>query len=432
STLYLAALRVYLNEDHGGGGAKKSRTLGSAKNLSLASLQSCEECREAIAFHVRVGDGTPRSLWAPRRSDERPPVTPSSTSNQREPPVNKRCPVDPGGSHCCDRPRFEPAPSSKLERATLDNRVPSVKIAKVTWDKPSAQELHYFPLEDPRGEHKEDSYYYGNTDNFPRMHQLKEITFGKSFNNALGDVHWPAGLERLTFGHGFSQQCVDTKWPECLSEITFGHEFNHPIEPVRWPRSLTRLSFGYKFNQPVDGGGIRWPVSLKALSFGWKFNQCLRGVEFPKGLEALTIAGVYDKPIDEVQLPRGLKNLVLGGHFNQSLEFVRWPTNLEELTLGWAFDQPLLRVRWPPALKRLALGYRLNQPRGLVKWPEKLEELELGVFSRLSLEGMVWPLSLKKLTVSRAFDTAGLVLPEGARLCRRGQSHCEAQRVTRH
>ena len=60
-----------------------------------------------------------------------------------------------------------------------------------------------------------------------------------------------------------------------------------------------------------------------------------------------------------------------------------------------------------------------------------LEELELGVFSRLSLEGVLWPLSLKKLAVSRAFDAAGLVLPEGARLCRLGQSCCDPQRVAR-
>lgn len=429
STLFLAALRVFLQHNHGGPAC--SQRLESTRNLSVASLRTCEECRGATAFHVRIGNNTPCSLWA----------TGCSAS------ISNVSPASPFG--VCATPACGAGTRVLMP---LRTRVPAVMIAKISWEKSSTDELMLsrdnnvlFPALSSATEIAFGEAFnwsvtnvawpgglqrltFGSSFNMPLLQVswppgLQDITFGKLFNHSVDGVAWPCGLERLTFGHGFNQSCAATAWPARLREVTFGCEYNRAVSSVTWPDLLQRLSFGRNFNQPINRD-VHWPSSLRVLTLGWHFNQCLRGCVLPQTLEILILMGVYNRSLDGIHLPPGLKKLVLGGHFNQPLDSVRWPEYLEELIFGWAFNQPLFGVDWPPVLTKLVLGYQFNQPSDRVKWPAQMEALELGVFSRQSLEGLIWPASFRILTVGRGFDLTGMALPESARVCRHGHRYC--------
>lgn len=481
--LYLAALRVLLLDEHGES-ANKSPWLESTSDLSVVSLLTCEECREAASFHIRIGNGAPRSLWEVSTPDSNgtasSALAPSGISRfsyGRGAPLSKALRGDGTRSVPLERTadgRINPAsperhspPSDRasgkvrIALVSKDSRVPAVKVTKVTWEKTSVDELltsgrtggglslicdtkeltfgEAFNqsvvgnIAWPRGLER---LKFGSCFNHP-IHQVswphgvRHVAFGKSFNQSVVEVEWPRTLETLIFGHGFAQSCANTVFPARLRDLTFGQEYNHPVDAVTWPNTLQRLTFGRKFDQAINE--VAWPRYLRVLIFGWHFDQSLNGTVLPPTLEELCIVGVYDRPLATVELPPGLKKLTLGGHFNQPLEAVaKWPAHLEELNFGWAFNQPLVRVNWPRYLRKLVLGYRFRQPANRVTWPEALELLELGVFSRQPLAGLVWPQSLKMLTVSRAFDLTGVALPDGARVCRRGHTCCKVQRGVRH
>lgn len=444
--LCLAALRVFFEGEQGGN--VNGPWLESTQNLSLASWDTCQECREKAWFHVRVNAETPRNLWSAI-------AVASSTCSSSE--------ADGGcSSHCEFAVPTKKAPNrhaSKSVMTSTTRRIPTVKVAKLTWEQSTTDGLIPVPSRTSDGlvlptlrsikemvfgdmfDHSLSGVAWptglqrltlGLSFNHPLQDvtwppALSEITFGRSFDQPLDSVAWPTSLIRLEFGHAFNQTCVAASWPVQLRDLTFGHEFDHPIDSVVWPASLERLTFGRKFNQPLDKVE-RWPPSLRELNLGWHFDQSLDGTVLPRTLEVLSIVGAYNRPLDDVSLPATLRHLVLGGQFNQLLDAVRWPHDLKDLTFGWAFDQPLAGIRWPPRLTQLSLGYRFNQPSADVKWPERLETLELGVFSRQSLEGLRWPSSLKIVIVSRAFDLNGMKLPAGARVRRRGHTYCVVRR----
>ena len=426
--LFLAALRVMLMSEYDGGTG--SPWLESTKHLSLASLNTCEECREAAAAHVRIADDTPCSLWMVQTNGN-DHKSKSTTSNYVK----------------CHETSQAPVKAS---------RIPVARVIKITWDKSSVYgmtdsckghvtwwslcqvseivfgDAFNQPVHDvawPKGVKR---LVFGCSFNQPVRDvswppALLELSFGKSFDRPIDGVTWPRNLQRLLFGYAFSQSCASVVWPKSLRELTFGQQYNNPLTEIVWPISLKRLSFGRTFNQSI-GRGVHWPAGLTTLTFGWHFDQHLNGVALPSTLEVLSIAGVYDKPLDNVEFPKGLKKLTLGGHFNQPLDVVRMPDQLEEISFGWAFNQPLLKVTWPLKLSKISLGYRFNQPATSIKWPRTLEELDLGVFSRQSLEGLVWPPYFRTLTVSRGFDLTGMALPKGSRVCRRGYTYCKAHR----
>ncbi|CAM9556584.1 unnamed protein product [Ectocarpus fasciculatus] len=404
STLCLAALRIYLLNEQSHG-LTASKRLETSLNLSAASLQTCRLCRETASFQLRVDDRTPRGVWEPRGKP------PASYTNGREPPPSARLRAlhaRPSGPRASKTLRAAP-PCSRRSAAVTAGRVPSMKIAKVSWETSSPAELFFAP------------------NNAGALHWLTEVRFGESVSLSVGGIVWPASLRRLAIKPSF--EIRDMAWPVRLEHLALEGRFDQSISDVEWPDSLQELTFGYYFNHPIDEIGEK-ATGLRELTLGWNFDQSLAGVALPKNLEVLTIAGVYNRPLDEVQLPSGLRSLTLGGLFDLPLVSARLPERLESLRLGWAFDQPLF-ASWPPNLKTLALGYRFNQPVESVRFPPSLEEFELGVFSRQPLKGLAWPASLKTLTVGRAFDLTGVVLPGGARVCRSGHTAYQVQRVAK-
>lgn len=76
------------------------------------------------------------------------------------------------------------------------------------------------------------------------------------------------------------------QWPGSLKELTFGRCFNQPVEDVRWPSSLLRLRFGGRFSQPVQGAV--WPASLEEVQAPGSFGQPIAGIAWPSSLKRLT------------------------------------------------------------------------------------------------------------------------------------------------
>ncbi|CAM9244241.1 unnamed protein product, partial [Laminaria digitata] len=68
------------------GGSEKTWYV-STLNLQLASLQFCRACRVVAPLHVRLGQGIPRSMWAPQTSPAQP------ATNGAETPVSSRVPI---------------------------------------------------------------------------------------------------------------------------------------------------------------------------------------------------------------------------------------------------------------------------------------------------------------------------------------------------
>ncbi|CAM9126585.1 unnamed protein product, partial [Laminaria digitata] len=63
------AITVAIDQACGGG---EKTWYVSTVNLQLASLQLCRACRAVVPLHVRLGQGIPRSMWAPQITPAQP------------------------------------------------------------------------------------------------------------------------------------------------------------------------------------------------------------------------------------------------------------------------------------------------------------------------------------------------------------------------
>ena len=135
--------------------------------------------------------------------------------------------------------------------------------------------------------------------------QLRELTFGRSFNQRLDDFNFPHGLVRLVF-QGFDveycrfNQSIDrVTFPHSLKVLALGSHFNQPIHNVTWPLTLRELSFGLDFNQPMDE--VSLPDSLERLAFGYDFQQRLQHLVLPIYLRSLSLHPVYSHSIGDLR-----------------------------------------------------------------------------------------------------------------------------------
>ncbi|CAM9191569.1 unnamed protein product, partial [Laminaria digitata] len=80
----LEAFKIALNQACGDG---EKACYVSTMDLQLASLSFCRACRAVPTLHVRLGRGTPRSMWALQTPQEQP------TTDCAEPGAPNRLPV---------------------------------------------------------------------------------------------------------------------------------------------------------------------------------------------------------------------------------------------------------------------------------------------------------------------------------------------------
>ena len=130
------------------------------------------------------------------------------------------------------------------------------------------------------------------------------IIFGDDFNQPINNISWPVNITTLIFGKHFNQPIEDVEIPDEVDAIEFGDDFNQPVVHVEWPSELIGLTFGKSFNQPVKG--MVCPPKLIKLEFAGSFNQSLNGVIFNKKLERIFLPQGYDKPLSRSFIPQGI------------------------------------------------------------------------------------------------------------------------------
>ncbi|CAM9716605.1 unnamed protein product [Ectocarpus sp. 12 AP-2014] len=368
----LRAFRAILGDTSDG-----KHWFSSTKQLQLASVHFCVECRNVRRQHLRVDDDTPGWLLGaagvPLRAADR----------------------------------------------TFRSRVPRLRAREVTWKRSSAALLKkpLFALAEA------ESMTFGwRFDDGPEAviwpRRLGKVVLGERLYHAINCISWPESLRRLTLGCDFNQPIAGIRWPASLKQLTLCG-FNQSVQCVQWPPSLQQLTFGLFFNQPIDAD-VTWPESLQQLTLGTDFNQGIVGVTWPASLQRLRFGNKFDREIEGVEWPASLQHLTFGKNFNRTIESVAWPSTLRKLTFGLRFNRALGSVACPSSLTHLTLGRKFNQPLHAIRtWVPGLVELVL-LFERRryshSLSGVQWPTGLQTLTLRKSWEADGLALPRGLRL----------------
>ncbi|CAN0451090.1 unnamed protein product [Ectocarpus sp. 12 AP-2014] len=183
-------------------------------------------------------------------------------------------------------------------------------------------------------------------------------------------------------------------WPRGVKELHFGAKFDQKVDAVEFPETLEALTFGYWFNESLGPGRIRWPPALKRLKFGAAWNRNLVGAKdtWPASLEVVRFGTSFDKPL------RG------GGG-------IGLPPRLREVHLGGVFNQPLDGVEWPVSLEKLTLSEYFNQSLRYgngdgVVFPKGLREVVFGGRFNQAMDDVVWPERLRTLTFGDKFNQA--------------------------
>ncbi|CAM9974370.1 unnamed protein product [Pylaiella littoralis] len=169
------------------------RWYASTLQLHLASMDFCRACRSIPILHVRIDDGSPRSLWNPGRA--------------------------------------QPRPNTRSTKIRTSSRVPVVRALRLTLRLPmkvmqesAATELWTWV-------------------------EVMELR-GSSSAGFLRSIRLPHGLKRLVVDTDVETRVEGVSWPASLKQLSFGEWYNHPISGVVWPASLQQLSFGWIFDHP--------------------------------------------------------------------------------------------------------------------------------------------------------------------------------------
>lgn len=256
----------------------------TAKQLQIVSLDICAAWRRRSKSHVFVSTSTPRRLWL-RHEHER------------------------------------------FMKRNSASRVPVWHGRAITWEttsEPISEGSELFKVK-------------------PARDPERGCGWGCLRRRVVDQEWWPESLRELTFGRWFNDTVDNIIWPECLEQITFGENFNQPMNSVVWPGALEQLTFGQKFNWPVDK--IRWPDSLQELTFGKNFNRPLDSVMWPVSLLHITFGNYYNQPVEDVKWPVALKQVAFGERFNQPIERAEWPRSMDRVTVGKGFRQNVGKVK---------------------------------------------------------------------------------------
>lgn len=155
----------------------------------------------------------------------------------------------------------------------------------------------------------------------------------------MQNVNLPSSLKELKFGKWFNQSLENVTLPSSLKRLIFPDEYNQSLKRIVWPNGLKELQIGQ-----VEEG-VDWPSGLKELTMGREFDHCLQKVNFPSNLEILGFSSEHSHSLEGVTWPKGLELNFLE-HFEQELNH-ELPRSLEKVHLPgiWIFRNRLrLRI----------------------------------------------------------------------------------------
>ncbi|KAF2078546.1 hypothetical protein CYY_000170 [Polysphondylium violaceum] len=177
---------------------------------------------------------------------------------------------------------------------------------------------------------------------------IKSITFGEWFNQALPIGSIPESVEKVIFSREsqFNQQLFRF---ENVTFLDLGFKFNLPLRKFMFPKTLKYLYLSECFNQPIKRNML--PKTLHSLYFGLKFNQ----------------------PIQRDVLPRYLKVLSFGDEFKQKLSPGTIPNSVEQLSFG--VNSILYPRSIPSSVRKLILKNPISTQTLIECVPNSVTEL---------------------------------------------------------
>lgn len=365
----------------------------STMELQLVSLEFCVACRTVAVVHVKLEEGTPRSLWAHGESPlaMREFLCWEQRICPRVPAVQAYSVTWGLSSGLVPQSSTPKIVSSSSHFSVGDISRTFIRRSLVTHVNPvsAAAALLVVHTSGRAGENmpeigsKLGSLLLGPIAGTLLLDLVKSVLPSREFTTTAPNVGW-SRVRRLKFGDAFNGAMDNMLWPTSLLQLTFGKQFNQSIIGVKWPASLRSVKFGWGFNQPIFG--VEWPASLQYLVFEGSFNQSIDGVVWPASLRSLTFGFRFNQPIEEVEWSASLQTLTFGGQFDHPIVGVAWPASLQTLTFGNIFNPSIEGVAWPPSLRTLTFGNSFNQPINGVAWPSSLETLNMGLVT-LTLRG---------------------------------------------
>lgn len=212
------------------------------------------------------------------------------------------------------------------------------------------------------------------------------------FDIPIEGVAWPIGLVRLAFhdlrpdystSHvmmGLFNRAFDgATFPSRLREMFLGEGFNQPLGGIVWPQGLERLSLpGYR--RSIDDA--RWPPALKSLEFMLPEQIRLRKAPYVELEDLGRLQIGFNSRF--TTLPASLETLWLSDSFEQSPEGVVWPSGLSTLGLGAGFSPYLMSgVSWPSSLRHLFSTYDVDEtvslPQGCTVSVHRMDEIRRAI-----------------------------------------------------
>lgn len=180
-----------------------------------------------------------------------------------------------------------------------------------------------------------------------------------------------------------------------------------PVGAVDTPRSgeTRRLkAFLVPLNQGCEPGGKRWYDSTLELQLASKaFCETFRSVptlrvsvnyQTPRSLRCPRSDDENDVPIVRA---RGLTWALPTEDLVRAAAIEQWKC-LKVLQLDGPLSAASLEAMvWPHGLERLTLGDHFNQPVAGVTWPVSLKHLAFGYYFNQCIVGTAWPASLELL-----------------------------------
>lgn len=135
--------------------------------------------------------------------------------------------------------------------------------------------------------------------------QLKSINLGINYNHVITKNTFPDSLEILILSNVYNRKLEYL--PPRLKEIRFGKKYNQIIEEKVLPPTLETLIFGGIYNQPIMHNVF--PDSITKIVFGFKYSlKILPGV-LPNNLEYLEFSSQYESML--LELPHSVKTLLI-------------------------------------------------------------------------------------------------------------------------
>jgi hypothetical protein len=192
---------------------------------------------------------------------------------------------------------------------------------------------------------------------------LKELTFGNNYNQAIDVNILPNSLNTLTFGWSYNQIIGVNVLPNSLKALTFGYCYNKTIDVNVLPNSLRALAFNVSYNQIIGVNVL--PNSLQTLTFGTQYNQTIGINVLPNSLKTLTFGTQYNQTISINVLPNSLQTLTFGIYYTQVIGINVLPSSLQILTFSGTYKQTISINVLPSSLQVIYFnfGNLLNNTR---------------------------------------------------------------------